>query len=191
MTAPRAGLPVAARAFIILIAIGGAAAAAAMLARTPHWTIRDAAALLGLATAVAVSEQFWIELRHRTERENFSLTDALFVASLLLFRPSVTVLAVGLARHGDARRLDVDAKAQPAQRERAQAHASRALWRRHGTRREAARPPAAAARRRVQRSSVARSLHHPCLPAFSVHIFAGIGLRGVLKVKIPDGSRAI
>lgn len=95
MTAPRSGLPRPATAFIWAVALGGAAAAGAMLARTPQWTARDAAAWAGLAAAVAFSEQFWIELRHRTERENFSLTDALFVASLLLFRPSVTVLAVG------------------------------------------------------------------------------------------------
>jgi signal transduction histidine kinase len=95
VTAPRSGLPRPAATFIWAVACVGAAAAAAMLTRTPHWTARDAAAWAGLAAAVAVSEQFWIELRHRTERENFSLTDALFVGSLLLFRPSVTVLAVG------------------------------------------------------------------------------------------------
>ena len=95
MAVRQSGLPAAATAFIALIALGGAAAAATMLTRVGGWSGRDATAWAGLAAAVAVSEQFWIELRHRTERENFSLTDALFVGSLLLFRPSVTVLAVG------------------------------------------------------------------------------------------------
>lgn len=96
MTAPGSGLPRRATAFIWLVAAGGLGVAGAMLAQAPDWTGRDTAAVAGLAVAVALSEQFWIELRHRTERENFSLTDALFVASLLLFRPSVTVVAVGL-----------------------------------------------------------------------------------------------
>jgi len=33
-----------------------------------------------------VLEQFWIEIPHGTERENFSVTDAPFAAALLLVR---------------------------------------------------------------------------------------------------------
>jgi signal transduction histidine kinase len=59
-----------------------------------HWSWRDLVGWAALAAAIAALEQFWIEIPHGEERENFSLTDAPFAAALVLARPSVLTLAI-------------------------------------------------------------------------------------------------
>jgi signal transduction histidine kinase len=87
-------LPRSALLLIGAVTAAGAAAAAARIPEALDWSRSNLVAFVGLAASIAVIEQFWIELRHETERENFSLTDAPFAASLLLVRPSVMTLAI-------------------------------------------------------------------------------------------------
>jgi signal transduction histidine kinase len=94
MTEPRRGLPRSALVLIGSLAVAGAALVAIRVPAALAWTRRDLAAFATLAAVIAVLEQFWIEIPHGTERENFSLTDAPFAAALLLVRPSVLTLAV-------------------------------------------------------------------------------------------------
>src|SRR5262245_55388102 len=68
-----------------------------VLIRVPEmrtWSWQDVAATVGLALAAALSEQFTVAMRHRTEVENFSVTDAVFVPALILVSPSVLTLSV-------------------------------------------------------------------------------------------------
>ena len=58
------------------------------------WTRSDVLALVGLALATLVTEQFSIPLRLGTETLNFTLTDATWTAGLILARPSVLTAAV-------------------------------------------------------------------------------------------------
>jgi signal transduction histidine kinase len=96
MTEPRRGLPRAALVLTGVVAVAGAALVAIRLPAALHWTTRDLAACAALAALIVLLEQFWIEIPHGTERENFSLTDAPFAAALLLARPSVLTLAVAI-----------------------------------------------------------------------------------------------
>ncbi len=74
-----------------------ALAAIGVLLRVPEirtWSWEEVAATAGLALAAALSEQFTVAVRHRTEAENFSVTDALWVPALILVPPSVLTLSV-------------------------------------------------------------------------------------------------
>src|SRR5262245_29794367 len=87
-------LPLSAR----LVVLGYVALAAfGVYLRVPElgtWSWADVAATLGLAIAAALSEQFTVAMRHRTEVENFSVTDAVWVPALILVSPSVLTLSV-------------------------------------------------------------------------------------------------
>lgn len=77
----------------------GAIAAVAVLIRVPQvraWTWQEVVATAGLALAAGLSEQFTVGVAHRTETENFSVTDALWVPALILAPPSVLTLSVVL-----------------------------------------------------------------------------------------------
>src|SRR5882672_8559778 len=76
MTEARRGLPRPALALIGSVAVAGAALVAIRVPAALEWTWRDLAAFATLAAVIAVLEQFWIEIPHGTERENFSVTDA-------------------------------------------------------------------------------------------------------------------
>ena len=68
-----------------------------VLLRVPEmrtWSWEDVAATAGLALAAALSEQFTVAMPHRTEVENFSVTDAVWVPALILVSPSVLTLSV-------------------------------------------------------------------------------------------------
>ena len=87
-------LPASARrvilAYLALAAIG-------VLVRVPEirtWSWEDVAATAGLALAAALSEQFTVAVSHRTEVENFSVTDAVWVPALILVPPSVLTISV-------------------------------------------------------------------------------------------------
>lgn len=88
------GLPAQVQVLIVALSLGGIAALAWRVPDVPEWTGSDVLAFAALASAVALAERFWIPLRHQTETENFSVTDATFAAGLLLVRPSVLTLAV-------------------------------------------------------------------------------------------------
>ncbi len=82
-----------------LIAGYGVVAAAAILMRVPElrtWTWQDVVATAGLALAAGLSEQFTVGVAHRTETENFSVTDALWVPALILAPQSVLTFSVVL-----------------------------------------------------------------------------------------------
>jgi hypothetical protein len=87
-------LPLSARLVILgYVALG----AFGVLLRVPQmrtWSWEDVAATVGLALAAALSEQFTVAMKHRTEVENFSVTDAVWVPALILVSPSVLTLSV-------------------------------------------------------------------------------------------------
>ena len=87
-------LPPSARRVILgYVALG----AFGVLLRVPEmrtWSWEDVAATAGLALAGALSEQFTVAMTHRTEVENFSVTDAVWVPALILVSPSVLTLSV-------------------------------------------------------------------------------------------------
>ena len=87
-------LPRSARRVIVgYVALG----AFGVLLRVPEmrtWSWEDVAATAGLALAAALSEQFTVAMPHRTEVENFSVTDAVWVPALILVSPSVLTLSV-------------------------------------------------------------------------------------------------
>ena len=87
-------LPLSARLVIFgYVALG----AFGVLLRVPEmrtWSWEDVAATIGLALAAALSEQFTVAMAHRTEVENFSVTDAVWVPALILVPPSVLTLSV-------------------------------------------------------------------------------------------------
>src|SRR5919197_2134955 len=88
------GLPPAAK-FLFFGALGvGVAAAAIRVPEAMHWHTTDVVGLCGLAGAILVTELFSIPLRIRTETLNFMLTDAAYVAGLILVRPSVLSFAL-------------------------------------------------------------------------------------------------
>src|SRR5436190_18769390 len=84
----------AARLLFFAATCGGVAAAAIRIPDVAHWHRSDVLALAGLAAAILVTELFSIPLRLRTETLNFMLTDAAYIAGLILVRPSVLTFAV-------------------------------------------------------------------------------------------------
>src|SRR4029450_7318251 len=89
-------LPLSARlvilGYVALGAFGG-------LLRVPQmrtWSWEDVAATVGLALAAALSEQFTVAMKHRTEVENFSVKAGVWVQALIPGEPSVTTPSVPL-----------------------------------------------------------------------------------------------
>jgi len=76
-----------------LLAVGSLAIRIPELAT---WTWAQVATAIGLAATAAISEQFTVAVSHRTETENFSVTDALWVPVLILAPPSVLTVGVFL-----------------------------------------------------------------------------------------------
>ena len=72
-------------------------ASVAILVQVPEirmWTGQEALAAALLALAAALTEQFTVSITHRTETENFSVTDALWVPALILAPGSVLIVSV-------------------------------------------------------------------------------------------------
>ena len=84
----------AARVLFVVTTCGGAAAAALRIPDVPHWHASDALGLAGLSAAIFATELFSVPLRLRTETLNFMLTDAAYIAGLILVRPSVLSFAL-------------------------------------------------------------------------------------------------
>jgi signal transduction histidine kinase len=81
---------------VLVVIVGGLAATAVRVPSIADWSGREVAAFLIAAAAVALSEQFWVEVRHGDEGENFSVTDAVFAAGILLLSPAQLILAVAV-----------------------------------------------------------------------------------------------
>lgn len=94
MKQPRS-LPWAATLLIALVVAGGAVVAAGWLTAVTTWRSSDVVACTVILVATTVAERFQIELLHRSERDLYSLSDAIWTGSLLVVRPSALVLAVG------------------------------------------------------------------------------------------------
>jgi hypothetical protein len=92
---PQEKLPRSARALIIAVAAAGLAIVTVRSFDLVRWTNRDVVAWAALAAGIALAEQFTLSVRYRTETLNFSLTEGLWIAALILARPSVLTLAVG------------------------------------------------------------------------------------------------
>src|SRR5919204_2094659 len=88
------GLPPAAKFLFFATLGGGVAVAAIRLPQAVTWNAKDVVALCGLAAAILITELFSVPLKLRTETLNFMLTDAAYVAGLILVRPSVLTFAV-------------------------------------------------------------------------------------------------
>ncbi len=87
-------LPRAARRLILATVVVGWLAAAIRIPEVVRWHRWDALTWFGLSLGSALSEQFTVAVRHQTETENFSLTDAIWVPALMFARPSVLTFAV-------------------------------------------------------------------------------------------------
>jgi hypothetical protein len=100
-------LPRSARILIALVVTAGAGCLAARLPEALGWGPDDLLALAALAAGTLLAEQFPIELPHRSETERFSLTDAVWVAGLVLAKPGVLsfAAAVGVASGQALRRI--------------------------------------------------------------------------------------
>jgi len=72
----------------------GAAGTAFWLRDVDSWETPDVVAFALLALGVALGELFQFELRYRTERVTYSITDALWTSALFLVEPSVLSLAL-------------------------------------------------------------------------------------------------
>jgi hypothetical protein len=87
-------LPLSARLVILGYVALGAFGVLQWVPEMRTWSWEDVAATVGLALAAALSEQFTVAMKHRTEVENFSVTDAVWVPALILVSPSVLTLSV-------------------------------------------------------------------------------------------------
>jgi len=90
-----ASLPLSGRLLIVAVVTAGTVTAAFWLTDVTAWSGRDVLAWAGLAAATAACERFPIVLLLRRERDVYSLSDAIWTASVLLVQPSVVALAVG------------------------------------------------------------------------------------------------
>src|SRR3954452_22909226 len=86
------GMPRRARAFVALVIVAGAAAVAYRALRIGSLDGGDVVALLAVAAAVAVTDQFTLTLPHGDDTEHFALTDAVWICALVLASPSVLTL---------------------------------------------------------------------------------------------------
>jgi two-component system phosphate regulon sensor histidine kinase PhoR len=87
-------LPRSAACLIAAVDVAGAAFLALRAPEVAHWNVKDLVTWAALAAAILVAEQFQIPIRHRAERLNLSLTEALWVGALLLAKPSVLTVAM-------------------------------------------------------------------------------------------------
>ena len=92
----RQRLPRPVGALILLMTAAAVAIAVVRSLDLTKWNGHDAIAFGGLALGIALAEQFTVPVRFRTETLNVSPTEGLWIAALVLARPSVLALAVGL-----------------------------------------------------------------------------------------------
>src|SRR2546426_10354629 len=63
------------------------------------WNGADIVGLAALALATSITEQFPLEMRHRTETLYLALTDSMWAPGLVLARPGVLTMAVAIRVH--------------------------------------------------------------------------------------------
>ena len=88
------GFPISVR--ILILAMVGAAAIGVVVrfGEVSSWKGADFLGLAALALATSITEQFPLEMRHRTETLYLALTDSMWAAGLVLARPGVLTMAV-------------------------------------------------------------------------------------------------
>src|SRR5437867_13435703 len=89
-------LPGRARARIVAVWISALILVAIHVPDLSSWKAEDVAAWFALSAIAAILEQFTVRMAHGPEAENYSLTDALWVPTLIFARPSVLTLAVAV-----------------------------------------------------------------------------------------------
>src|SRR2546427_1295363 len=87
-------LPGRARAWIIAVWIAALILLAMHAPDLSSWKAEDVAAWFALSAIAAILEQFTVRMSHGPEAENYSLTDALWVPTLIFARSGVLTLAV-------------------------------------------------------------------------------------------------
>jgi PAS domain S-box-containing protein len=87
-------LPVRARAWIVAVWIAALVLVAIRLPDLSTWNTEDVVACFALSAIAAILEQFTVRMSHGPEAENYSLTDALWVPTLIFAKPGVLTLAV-------------------------------------------------------------------------------------------------
>jgi hypothetical protein len=87
-------LPPRARWWIAAVVLTGAAIVLTQLPAVARWDNEQFLAWVGLSAITALLEQFTVKIAHRSEVENYSLTDALWVPALIFAPGSVLILGV-------------------------------------------------------------------------------------------------
>ncbi len=72
----------------------GAALVVTQLPSVAHWNNQELLAWVGLTAVTALLEQFTVKIAHRSEVENYSLTDAFWVPALIFAPGSVLLLGI-------------------------------------------------------------------------------------------------
>jgi len=90
------GLPLPARVFVAVVVVPGLVLLAVRVPEALRWSPGELFGALLLAAAVAVADQFTVEIPHADEKEHFALTDAMWVAGIMLAPGSVVVAGVAL-----------------------------------------------------------------------------------------------
>src|SRR5437868_4052901 len=89
-------LPLSARLVILAVAAEGLAIVILRILQVGRWNAHDLLAWAALVAGIVVAEQFTIPIRFRTETLNFSVTEGVWIAALILSRSSVLTLAVAV-----------------------------------------------------------------------------------------------
>src|SRR5262245_24324841 len=87
-------LPRRARWWISAVVVTGATLVATQLPSVARWNNQEFLAWVGLSAVTALLEQFTVKIAHRSEVENYSLTDAFWVPALIFAPGSVLILGV-------------------------------------------------------------------------------------------------
>jgi PAS domain S-box-containing protein len=87
-------LPPRARWWIASVVLVGIAIVLTQLTAVVRWDNEEFLAWVGLSAITALLEQFTVKIAHRSEVENYSLTDALWVPALIFAPGSVLILGV-------------------------------------------------------------------------------------------------
>jgi PAS domain S-box-containing protein len=82
------------RLYIWGVILGGAGILAARGAAVARWSAKDILGWAALTAAISIVEQFIVQVRHGADKENFSLTEAIWAGALMVARPDVLTMAV-------------------------------------------------------------------------------------------------
>ena len=88
------GFPTPVRVLILSMVGAAAIGVVVRFGEVSKWNGADFLGLAALALATSITEQFPLEMRHRTETLYLALTDSMWAAGLVLARPGVLTMAV-------------------------------------------------------------------------------------------------